>query len=207
MDVYDARRGALHVAVNGPMESHGSSSRQMADDAIAFIDAHKDRKFFLWLHFYDPHLSYEPHPEVPRFGASRVDLYDGEIRFTDLHVGRVLARLKELACGGARPSCSRAITARASASTASPSTASTSTRRRPACRSSCACPGCPRGRAKVPAGHIDIAPTLVNLARGKQEPSFIGARSCPSSPANGRPTSDPWVFQEVRRSAARSARS
>ena len=34
------------------------------------------------------------------FGNSRVDLYDGEIRFTDLHVGRVLARLKEAGLWG-----------------------------------------------------------------------------------------------------------
>ena len=142
---YHADRAALHVAVNGPMESHGSSSREMTDDAIAFVDAHRDRKFFLWMHYYDPHLSYEPHPEVPSFGKSRVDLYDGEIRFTDLHLGRLLAHLRTRACGTGRRSSSPAITARGSASTASPSTASISTRRRPRCRSSCACPGCRRG--------------------------------------------------------------
>ena len=41
MDYYHADRAALHVAVNGPMESHGSSSREMADDAIAFLEAHQ----------------------------------------------------------------------------------------------------------------------------------------------------------------------
>ncbi|HTA18651.1 MAG TPA: sulfatase-like hydrolase/transferase, partial [Polyangia bacterium] len=96
MDYYNTDRAALHVSVNGPMESRGTSSREMADDAIAFVDAHKDRKFFLWLHFYDPHLSYEPHPEVPSFGTARVDLYDGEVRFTDMHVGRLLAHLKQI---------------------------------------------------------------------------------------------------------------
>ena len=100
MDYYNADRAALHVAVNGPMESHGSSSREMADDAIAFLDAHKEQKFFLWLHFYDPHLSYEPHTEVPSFGSARADLYDGEIRFTDLHVGRVLEHLRALGIDG-----------------------------------------------------------------------------------------------------------
>ena len=100
MDYYNADRAALHVAVNGPMESRGSSSREMADDAIAFLDAHKAQKFFLWLHFYDPHLSYEPHAEVPSFGTARADLYDGEIRFTDLHVGRVLEHLRALGIDG-----------------------------------------------------------------------------------------------------------
>src|SRR5262249_29973502 len=56
MDFYSADRAVLHVAVNGPMESRGSSSREMADDAIAFIDAHRGQRFFLGLHFYAPHL-------------------------------------------------------------------------------------------------------------------------------------------------------
>ncbi|HEY4394305.1 MAG TPA: sulfatase-like hydrolase/transferase, partial [Polyangia bacterium] len=94
MDLYRSDRAVLHVAVNGPMESRGSSSREMTDDAIAFIDQHRDRKFFLWLHYYDPHLSYEPHPELPSFGNARVDLYDGEIRFTDLHFGRLVEHLR-----------------------------------------------------------------------------------------------------------------
>src|SRR5258708_30871303 len=82
VDEYSTARAALHVPVNGPMESRGSSSRQMADDGIAFLEAHQAQKFFLWLHFYDPHLSYEPHPDVPSFGSGRVDRYDGENRFT-----------------------------------------------------------------------------------------------------------------------------
>jgi len=96
IDVYRDDRAALHLAVNGPMESHGSSSREMADDTLAFLSAHKNERFFLWTHFYDPHLSYEPHVEVPSFGSERVDLYDGEIRFTDMHLGRVIDRLKAL---------------------------------------------------------------------------------------------------------------
>ncbi|MBC8131486.1 MAG: sulfatase, partial [Deltaproteobacteria bacterium] len=96
VDLYRADRAALHQAVNGPMESRGSSSREIADDAIAFFDTHRDGKFFLWIHFYDPHLSYEPHADVPSFGTRRMDLYDGEIRFTDLHFGRVLEHLRTL---------------------------------------------------------------------------------------------------------------
>ena len=175
MDFYDTSRAALHVAVNGPMESRGTSSRELADDAIAFIDAHKDRKFFLWLHFYDPHLSYEPHPEVPSFGTERMDLYDGEIRFTDLHVGRVLAHLKELGLWGHTAVVltgdhgegfgEHGITEHGfdlyAAQTRVPFIVRV--------------PGLPAQRARVPVGHVDIAPTLVNLARGKAEPSLLRA--------------------------------
>jgi arylsulfatase A-like enzyme len=200
MDVYSTARAALHVAVNGPMESRGSSSRQMADDAIAFLDAHKDRKFFLWLHFYDPHLSYEPHADVPSFGTSRLDLYDGEIRYTDLHVGRVLARLKELGLWNRTAVVltgdhgegfgEHGITEHGFDLYAPQTRVPFIVR----------VPGLPAHRALVPAGHVDIAPTLLNLARGKPEASFLGRSLVPelagtrTSPLD---ESTRWVFQEV----------
>jgi arylsulfatase A-like enzyme len=198
MDVYSAERGALHVAVNGPMESRGSSSREMTDDAIAFVDAHKDRKFFLWLHYYDPHLSYEPHAEVPSFGTSRPDLYDGEIRFTDLHLGRLLARLKELGLwertavvltGDHGEGFGEHGVTEHGFDLYAPQTRVPFIVR---------VPGLPAGRTTVPAGHVDVAPTLINLARGKAEPSFIGRSLVPdlggAKPADGGKR---WVFQEV----------
>ena len=59
-------------------------------------------------------------------------------------------------------------------------------------------PGLPAQRARVPAGHVDIAPTLVNLARGKAEPTFFG-RSLVPVLAGARPADEAtrWVFQEV----------
>ncbi len=201
MDYYNADRAVLHVAVNGPMESRGSSSREMADDAIAFLDAHRAQKFFLWLHFYDPHLSYEPHPEVPSFGTSRADLYDGEIRFTDLHVGRVLAHLRAL---GIDDRTAIVVTGDHGEGLGehgitehgfdlyAPQTKVPFIIR---------VPGLPPQRRTVPAGHVDLAPTLVNLARGKPEPSFLG-RSLVGVLAGGEPDASDeskrrTVFQEV----------
>ena len=198
MDFYDTSRAALHVAVNGPMESRGTSSREVADDAIAFIDAHKDRKFFLWLHFYDPHLSYEPHADVPSFGSERMDLYDGEIRYTDLHLGRILARLKALGLWGRTAVVltgdhgegfgEHGVTEHGfdlyTAQTRVPFIVRV--------------PGLPAQRVRVPVGHVDIPPTLVNLARGKAEPSFFG-RSLVPELAGAKPADEDtrWVFQEV----------
>ncbi len=198
MDLYRSDRAVLHVAVNGPMESRGSSSREMTDDAIAFVDAHRDRKFFLWLHYYDPHLSYEPHAEIPSFGTSRVDLYDGEIRFTDLHFGRLLAHLREtglwdrtaivLTGDHGEGFGEHGVTEHGfdlyTAQTKVPFIVRV--------------PGLPPRRVRAPAGHIDIAPTLVNLARGHAEPSFIGRSLVPD--LAGPPAADTEtraVFQEV----------
>src|SRR6185312_14992191 len=176
----------------------GSSSREMTDDAIAFIDAHRDRKFFLWLHYYDPHLSYEPHAEVPSFGTARVDLYDGEIRFTDLHFGRLLDHLRQVGLWDRTAIVltgdhgegfgEHGVTEHGfdlyTAQTKVPFIVRV--------------PGLPPRRVRAPAGHVDIAPTLVNLARAHAEPSFIGRSLIPD--LAGPPAADTdtrAVFQEV----------
>jgi arylsulfatase A-like enzyme len=195
VDFYRADRATLHRAVNGPMESRGSSSREMADDAIAFFEAHPSDKFFLWVHFYDPHLSYEPHAEVPAFGSGRMDLYDGEIRFTDLHVGRLLARLREL---GLYDRTAIVVTGDHgegfgehgvtehgfdlyAAQTKVPFIVRV--------------PGLAPRRILAPAGHVDLAPTLLNLARGAQDNAFLGRSLVPELAGQGDLAAS--VFQEV----------
>jgi len=51
------------------------------------------KKFFAWVHFYDPHLPYDPPEEFRGSGDSPMDLYDGEVAFTDFHVGKILEDL------------------------------------------------------------------------------------------------------------------
>jgi hypothetical protein len=92
-DVYDNDNARLHQGAD-PAHTRGSSSRQQTDKALGFVAAHASQRFFLWVHYYDPHHEYEPHPEVPSFGGGEVDRYDQEIRFTDLHIGRLFDDLK-----------------------------------------------------------------------------------------------------------------
>ena len=62
----------------------------------------KDRPFFLWVHYFDPHQPYSPPaPYDQRFAASgesgpahTVALYDGEIAFTDHQLGRLVDALQ-----------------------------------------------------------------------------------------------------------------
>ncbi|MGO9712186.1 MAG: sulfatase [Polyangiaceae bacterium] len=50
-----------------------------------------DGRFFAWFHFMDPHDQYKSHePEIPAWGKSIRDRYDGEVTFTDKYVGRLL---------------------------------------------------------------------------------------------------------------------
>jgi choline-sulfatase len=94
----------------------------VAGRAVDLLDRFGDRPFFVFLHFYDPHWHYDP-PESTRglfagaYGGTLtgqwgdfskrdrssvsaadlqhlLDLYDGEIRYTDDELGRVLDHLK-----------------------------------------------------------------------------------------------------------------
>jgi len=71
---------------------NGASSGKLTDAALALLGSneHTDKRFFLWLHYLDPHADYLSHDDVPSFGKEQRDLYDGEVAFTDKHIGRVL---------------------------------------------------------------------------------------------------------------------
>jgi choline-sulfatase len=50
-------------------------------------------RFFAWYHFLDPHDQYVKHDEVPDLGGDKKGAekaYDGELWFTDKHVGQII---------------------------------------------------------------------------------------------------------------------
>ena len=56
------------------------------------------RRFAMFVHFFDPHTSYMKHPDFPihHHGATgQMERYDGEVAFTDRHVGSVLDALAQ----------------------------------------------------------------------------------------------------------------
>lgn len=101
-------------------------AKQVADAAIDLVDRFGDRPFFLFLHFYDPHWHYDPPEKELRIfekeGSYRgkltglwqdfskrtpktvspadlrhlIALYDGEIRYADDELGRILDHLTSL---------------------------------------------------------------------------------------------------------------
>ncbi|MEK6775300.1 MAG: sulfatase-like hydrolase/transferase [bacterium] len=61
--------------------------------AIEWLRKNQSRKFFLWLHFFDPHFSYSPpSPYKDEYAQTP---YDGEVAFTDECLGRIFSTLKE----------------------------------------------------------------------------------------------------------------
>jgi len=108
--------------------AHGGaydSTPGVTEKSIELIEklSREERPFFLFVHYFDPHYTYQRHPDSD-FAAERagridgtekigklrkllgdmtdeevallVDLYDEEIRFTDAGIGRLLDRLREL---------------------------------------------------------------------------------------------------------------
>ena len=65
---------------------------EVATGAIEWIGQNRDRRFFAWVHLYDPHHPYTP-PEPYR--SRYADPYTGEIAHSDSLVGRILAFLDE----------------------------------------------------------------------------------------------------------------
>ena len=59
----------------------------------AWLREHAKDRFFLWLHYYDPHDPYEP--PAPWSERFRGRPYDGEIAYVDNEVGRVLRALTQ----------------------------------------------------------------------------------------------------------------
>jgi arylsulfatase A-like enzyme len=77
-----------------------SNSDEQCEAALKLLTAPEleQRRFFLWMHFVDPHAEYAPHPEHD-FGSKPRDRYDGEVAFVDQHLGRVLAALERTSFG------------------------------------------------------------------------------------------------------------
>ena len=62
--------------------------------AIKWLEQHKNQKFFLFLHYFDPHTDYvPPEPFASKFAD---ELYAGEIAYTDYCIGQVIQKLKQL---------------------------------------------------------------------------------------------------------------
>ncbi len=62
--------------------------------AVKWLEENQDEKFFMFLHYFDPHDEYNPpEPFASRFADKP---YAGEIAYADYHVGIVLEKLKQL---------------------------------------------------------------------------------------------------------------
>jgi arylsulfatase A-like enzyme/tetratricopeptide (TPR) repeat protein len=79
--------------------SHNYKSEIPAERVSAkfadWLDRQDGRRFFAWVHFYDPHTPYLAHEATSGvFPHTPAGLYDGEISHMDAHIGRLLDKLR-----------------------------------------------------------------------------------------------------------------
>ena len=105
---------------NDDLDGGERKAESVNADALQWLEQRKDSRFFLFLHYFDPHGRYEaPSPYSEMFPCTNdgprtvrmpiyqgyegitapsfyIAQYDGEIRYADHHVGQVIERLKQL---------------------------------------------------------------------------------------------------------------
>jgi arylsulfatase A-like enzyme/Flp pilus assembly protein TadD len=91
-DLYDDR-----FAENAGRPARDWNARRRGDEVVdraaGWLDGVGRRRFFLWVHLYDPHAPYEPpSPYRERFPGRP---YEGGVAYADACLGRLMARLEE----------------------------------------------------------------------------------------------------------------
>jgi arylsulfatase A-like enzyme/predicted Zn-dependent protease len=66
---------------------------EVIDEAIKWLDVHKNEQFFTWVHLYDPHTPYEPPSPFREKYPNRP--YLGEIAYTDSLLGQLWGYLEQ----------------------------------------------------------------------------------------------------------------
>ncbi len=84
--------------------------RQMNEHVLAWLETNQENPFFLYVHYIDPHIPYSPpgeyqrqfardHPGFPLFNERKelvgIDLYDGEIRYSDDGIRELVEGLEQ----------------------------------------------------------------------------------------------------------------
>ncbi len=75
---------------DNPVHFAERSAEDVVARALAFIDAHEEERFFVWVHVYDPHAPHNaPSPYAERYPGRA---YDAEVAYTDAALGPLLSR-------------------------------------------------------------------------------------------------------------------
>jgi len=108
-------REIFHIKEDASFERRADETTQAA---IQWVRENRDQKFFLWIHYYDPHAPYYSYDEtgseivdqggldvatgIVHYGILEKSLryYDDEITLTDLWIGRLVDVLDELELTG-----------------------------------------------------------------------------------------------------------
>lgn len=83
------------VPIN-PLSPHQLEAERKAEEvskkALKWLKNNLNNKFFLWIHYYDPHTPYAP---PKKYADKYEDPYDGEIAYVDDQIGLLITFLKK----------------------------------------------------------------------------------------------------------------
>jgi len=77
-----------------------SPAPHLVKGALEWLSKHKDERTLVWIHFFEPHINYVPHPGGPDFGSDKIGLYDGEIFYMDRFIGRLFRQIRKMGLEG-----------------------------------------------------------------------------------------------------------
>lgn len=66
----------------------------LTDAALGLFEGFGQQRFFLWVHYFEPHFPFRSQHEAPDFGDELIDRYDHDVAFTDHELGRLLERVQ-----------------------------------------------------------------------------------------------------------------
>jgi arylsulfatase A-like enzyme len=92
---------AVPIAVDVDGEPTTLPERPAADitnRGIEFLESAAGGPFFLWLHYFDPHVFYNPPPAFQQLVPQSA--YHAEVRYVDTELGRVVETLRRLGLEG-----------------------------------------------------------------------------------------------------------
>jgi arylsulfatase A-like enzyme/predicted Zn-dependent protease len=93
LESFDAVR--IVVDVNGvPKRLPERAATDVTDRGIGFLESAAGGPFFLWLHYFDPHVFYSPPPAYQALIPQSP--YHGEVRYVDAELARVVQTLRHL---------------------------------------------------------------------------------------------------------------
>ncbi|MFH0983035.1 MAG: sulfatase-like hydrolase/transferase [Planctomycetota bacterium] len=77
-----------------PAKEQSVPADDVCDRALEWLGQHGSQRFFLWVHFFDPHMPWTPPERFARqYTDPKLGGYYGEIAFVDEQVGRLLGEL------------------------------------------------------------------------------------------------------------------
>jgi choline-sulfatase len=171
------------------------TSHKLTPLAIELLSAApKDKRFFMYLHYMDPHDQYMKHKEAPDWGNKPRDRYDQEMFYTDLWIGKLLDHCKQQAWWDDTAVIVSADHGEAFGEHKMARHAFELWDVLTQVPLFVRLPGVEGRRIDVPRSQIDLAPTILELAGVKAEHDFVGTSLVPELYSAREPEARPVIL-------------